>query len=287
MCRICPLKSAWIGLLISVFLCSSLFSSSFELRPLKVFAEPGDSGVKVPIILSSSDPVEGWLTVMSFDTTAGDVTGVLPADSIQAVDPEGDTLAWFFASWAGRPDWRPDYLTLWRPVHGYSDHVAVQGLMELMPHHIPPVPAGDDILLYCLVFDVADSWDFHDVLFSFQTYDCSHNGMMGLGGYGNWGPDTILAAPGTCPERADSFRVIRLTSGVGIGRLLGVEEQDFGRSQPCLILEQNSPNPFSHSTAIHYSLAEEASVSLAVWDVRGTLQRALVDGSRPAPAITP
>jgi hypothetical protein len=46
---------------------------------------------------------------------------------------------------------------------------------------------------------------------------------------------------------------------------------------PMYALEQNSPNPFNPETAIAFSLAENANVSLRVFDTRGRLVRTLVN----------
>lgn len=47
-------------------------------------------------------------------------------------------------------------------------------------------------------------------------------------------------------------------------------------------LAQNYPNPFNPSTMIRFSLAERDQVMLAIYDVRGSLVRTLVDEPRPA-----
>lgn len=47
-------------------------------------------------------------------------------------------------------------------------------------------------------------------------------------------------------------------------------------------LAQNYPNPFRRSTSITFGLAEEADVSLRVYDVQGRLVRVLADGRRDA-----
>jgi hypothetical protein len=51
-------------------------------------------------------------------------------------------------------------------------------------------------------------------------------------------------------------------------------------------LEQNRPNPFNPSTQIVYQLADNARVSLAIYDVSGRRVRTLVDRLQPAGAYT-
>ncbi len=47
-------------------------------------------------------------------------------------------------------------------------------------------------------------------------------------------------------------------------------------------LYQNYPNPFNPSTTIAFYLAGPGRVSLAIYDVKGSVVRTLVDGSKPA-----
>jgi hypothetical protein len=47
-------------------------------------------------------------------------------------------------------------------------------------------------------------------------------------------------------------------------------------------LYQNSPNPFCATTAIRYDLSRASTVYLAIYDVRGKLVRALLDGAQEA-----
>jgi hypothetical protein len=51
-------------------------------------------------------------------------------------------------------------------------------------------------------------------------------------------------------------------------------------------LEQNYPNPFNPSTLISYSIAQEAKVSLKVYDVIGREVESLVEGVQPAGTYT-
>jgi hypothetical protein len=57
---------------------------------------------------------------------------------------------------------------------------------------------------------------------------------------------------------------------------------DSGAPAHVFALAQNSPNPFNPTTAIRFSLAAEAEVRLAIYDVTGRSVRTLVSGKRPA-----
>ena len=59
-----------------------------------------------------------------------------------------------------------------------------------------------------------------------------------------------------------------------------IEEQDIMISQYCL--SQNFPNPFNPSTTIRYGLAEAASLSLVIYDVRGQVVQTLESGYHSA-----
>lgn len=58
----------------------------------------------------------------------------------------------------------------------------------------------------------------------------------------------------------------------------GVEDQP----RAITVLDQNFPNPFNPSTTVRYSLESRQQVTIAVYDVRGSLVRVLVDEERPA-----
>lgn len=47
-----------------------------------------------------------------------------------------------------------------------------------------------------------------------------------------------------------------------------------------MLLEQNRPNPFSASTTINYTLGQEGSAILTLFDAKGTPLRVLEDGYR-------
>ena len=59
---------------------------------------------------------------------------------------------------------------------------------------------------------------------------------------------------------------------------VGVDDSD-GNVSDNFKLEQNSPNPFNPSTSISFSLAEDAFVSLTIYDLLGNNVRQLASGS--------
>ncbi len=87
--------------------------------------------------------------------------------------------------------------------------------------------------------------------------------------------------------------VVRLNSCTGVatgahdGRFDNIiiydSPVDVGENWPThgFVLEVH-PNPFNPSTTISYSIASEGWVRLNIYDVRGALVRALVDGNQPA-----
>jgi hypothetical protein len=68
------------------------------------------------------------------------------------------------------------------------------------------------------------------------------------------------------------FRIDGTPTGVGAGPVRA----------PALELRASAPNPFSHATGIHYSLAEAADVSLEIFDATGHRVRQLESGARAA-----
>jgi len=59
-----------------------------------------------------------------------------------------------------------------------------------------------------------------------------------------------------------------------------------GLSRPHFALLPNAPNPFNGSTQLRYTLAEEAAVSLQVYDLLGRRVASLVDAAQPAGRYT-
>ncbi len=55
-----------------------------------------------------------------------------------------------------------------------------------------------------------------------------------------------------------------------------------GNGSQVLALAANSPNPFAHSTAIHFAMPRAAEADLAVYDVSGRIVKHLVHGTLPA-----
>ncbi len=197
---------------------TNLDAATFELSPRKVYAYPGEEDKIVPLLLTNSDSVAGWEILMEYDNSGGVVSGVSLYDSLQAVDPAGDTLVWFYAPWHGHPESRPEYFSYNLNAGGHENWVRVIGIMDLQGPEdpIPPVAPGEEQLMFGFVFDVNPFWDGQSIVFDFQTTDCSDNTLSDPTGWILWGPDTLSAPPSTCPDRPESLRVIRLTRGSGI-----------------------------------------------------------------------
>lgn len=90
--------------------------------------------------------------------------------------------------------------------------------------------------------------------------------------------------PGASP---DHLHVGAVLAGDALGTPLpfvmtGVDAHPGPASPSRFELDQNAPNPFNASTRICYTLAEAASVRLAVFDLRGRLVKVLVLGDQPA-----
>jgi hypothetical protein len=69
----------------------------------------------------------------------------------------------------------------------------------------------------------------------------------------------------------DDFKIEVLPTAQGVEGPAGVSPRQFA-------VEQNAPNPFNPSTAIHFSLPFEMPMSLKIYDVEGRMIRTLTDG---------
>jgi hypothetical protein len=252
---------------------------SFEVRPLKVYADPGEFNVRVPLALSSSDEVGAWEILVSYDTLGGEITRVEAVDSIRALDPLGDTLAWFHSSWSGDPTSRPEYLSFVPDADGHPDRVRVIAIMDMVPPPIvPPVSVGENIILFCFVFNVNPSWQGDDLFITFEAEQCKDNTLTDASGYLTWGPDTASADPSTCPQRDDTMRVVQLTSGPAIGVPQSVESEETITPDSKPLLGRVFPNPFRRTVTIPYHLPPNGSIRLTIWDSGGRLQKTLLQG---------
>lgn len=87
----------------------------------------------------------------------------------------------------------------------------------------------------------------------------------------------FLGAPGTVAGLTLSNLVDDFTGAV-IGTITPVD----GHARSPHHLHQNYPNPFNPTTQVRYDVGENARVRIAIYDVRGTLVRTLVDQTRIA-----
>lgn len=275
------LKPVLLTSVIAILCATALDAASFELCPLKVYADPGDFNVRVPLILDSSEDVGAWEILVSYDTTGVEITRVEVVDSVRAVDPQGDTLTWFHSSWSGDPTARPEYLSFVPNADGHPDRVRIIAIMDMVPEPVvPPISMGEDIVLFCFIFDVSPSWQGEEILITFETELCKDNTLTDATGYLTWGPDTASADPATCPQRPDTMRVIRLMSGPGIGTPQSVQDDEMVVPDPKPLLGEVFPNPSGGRTTIPYYLPPGASAQITVWDSQGRQKKTLLHGRR-------
>ena len=192
-------------------------SYSFEISVRGVYSYPARDSVRVPVIMSSSDSIGGWALTMEYDASGGSLIDVELCDSALALDPPADTLVWYYASWHGHPELRPEYLELTSNYEGVLNRVRVAGLVDTPTFpQIPAMPPKDDALLFCFIFSTDPMWDGHPVGFAFRTSNCTDNNLTDGSGSIVWGADTASASASTCPQRADSLRAVRLVGGSGV-----------------------------------------------------------------------
>jgi hypothetical protein len=115
-------------------------------------------------------------------------------------------------------------------------------------------------------FSVGNPDGINDFVMIYQNDDVAGTWMRGDEPSANW--DMLLVAP------VD----VMPATGIGDGKGTGG-----GASIPkAFSLGQNYPNPFNPSTAINFSLAERADVTLRIHNLRGQMVRELVKGTREA-----
>ena len=79
-------------------------------------------------------------------------------------------------------------------------------------------------------------------------------------------PQCLKGSGGERSDKRGSGKLLRLTPGEGIPTVFA--------------LAQNTPNPFSKETTIHYQLPKTSQVTLKIIDAAGRVVRTLVDGSK-------
>ncbi len=190
--------------------------ASFEFRVARTYGYPGDQGVRVPVLLSNSDTVGAWDVLMEYDISGGEVFDFEFCDS--AVVDVGDSVATYYAPWYQHPDSQPEYSVFETGAYGQDNYLRLLAIMDLdIPWEpVPPIPPGQEWLVFCLLCDVDPLWDGDPVAFDFVTLDCTNNVISSRTGDTLWGPDTLSAPTSTCPERPDELRVIHLVGAFGI-----------------------------------------------------------------------
>ena len=253
----------------------------FLLQYGEVTAEPGDRAVHLPVLLSNlSDSIGGWDLLLKYDDSGGRVVNVELCDSVLVEDS-----LWYYAPWILNPDLRrPDYFEFSLNQGGHPEWLRVIAIMN-MPEGdvVPPLPPGDEQLLFCLSYDVSAQWDGHDVQFDFQTNDCGDNILIDVSGYIVWGPDTSSAPISTCPLhlRPYDLRVVTLSAGTGIRKPTGIDDTSVRTPAESFLFHQH-PNPLSSSTDIRFYLPQESRVSVEVYNLVGGLVTTLTDGEMSA-----
>lgn len=96
--------------------------------------------------------------------------------------------------------------------------------------------------------------------------------------------DFSPAALSPCLPDNNPCGVLIGASGQGCGAPAGTDPPDAKRSE--LLLMQNYPNPFNPRTTLTYTIPEAGMVDLRIYDVRGSLVRAVVDERKLAGTYT-
>jgi len=178
--------------------------------------------VRVPVFLTNPwDSVGGWNLLMEYDISAGQVVGVELCDSALVDDPaHGGPGKWYYAPWYYDPGLKPEYFNFTLGALGHDNYVRIIGIQDMpWPQvHVPDIPPGEQMLLFCLIYDVSPLWSGREIMFHFHTKDCGDNVLSSSDGYTVWGPDTLSGQnEWACPERPDSLRIVHLIGGAGVG----------------------------------------------------------------------
>lgn len=86
--------------------------------------------------------------------------------------------------------------------------------------------------------------------------------------------------PITATQIRDEFAIKFTTDSASVVSVKG--ENEITSLPTDYVLEQNYPNPFNPQTRISYSIPEPAYVKLSIYDINGTLVKALSEGNQPA-----
>ena len=184
-------------------------ASDFTLRPGVILVPVWEGEPFVPMLLSNTDSIAGWSIL--FDNTNYFFGELWLVDSLQALDPLGDTLRWYYAPWAGHPEQRPERLKV--QYQDWWTKVRITGTMDVdSPEDTtPPIPPGEDQLLFGLdLFIGGCAPESSSIVFVTESCDDnvvwdSHNTV--------WGPDTLSASRQSCLNRPDTLRAVALSSG--------------------------------------------------------------------------
>jgi hypothetical protein len=158
---------------------------------------------------------------MEYDISAGQVIGVELCDSAMVDDPaHGGPGKWFYAPWYYDPGLRPEYFNFTLNALGHDNYVRIIGIQDMpWPQvHIPDIPRDEQMLLFCLIYDVSPLWSGREIMFWFHTKDCGDNVLSSSDGYTVWGPDDESDQNEfACPDRPAELRLVHLIGGAGVG----------------------------------------------------------------------
>jgi len=188
-----------------------------ELELKRIYAYPGQEHVYLPVLLSNPfDSIGAFEVLVEYDITACRVVGVTARHSVYIPPISPDSGTYYAPS-----SYPPEYFDFDLQPGGHPNRIRVAGIMDMAwpPSFTPPIEPGVEQLLFCLICDVSGMWDGHVSLVGFRTFDCGDNALASPDGYTVWGPALEFASRETCPDRADSLRMIGLHRGI-----LGVYE---------------------------------------------------------------
>jgi hypothetical protein len=127
----------------------------------------------------------------------------------------------------------------------------IQGLMDTLIAHLPPIGSGS--------MPIDSSWTQDQAAAYYNLATIEEDRSMGIHN----------------PKFVAGLLYLSITK-VG-GPVLGVENSDNGIPTE-FALDQNYPNPFNPSTTINYSVPEQSNVSIVIYDAIGNQVEVLYDG---------